>query len=114
LEQTNAGVCGHVAAKGKRGQTDAECVMFRAVCGDSDGARDDAGALAVLEDGNRGGERQGREPDRPSCFRKVHLHCNLGLLASMPFVSPLPIVTPREAADSSSRFCGSPVFCKIR
>ena len=35
LEQTNAGIYGHVTAKRKSG--DAECVMFRAVCGESYG-----------------------------------------------------------------------------
>jgi hypothetical protein len=59
LEQMNAGICGHVTAKRRRGQADAECVVFRAVCGKRDGARVDAGALATTEDCNRGGERQG-------------------------------------------------------
>ena len=38
---------------------------------------------------------------------------DLGLPASMPCVSPLPIVAPREPADSSSRFCESSVFVKF-
>jgi hypothetical protein len=62
LEQMNASICGHVTGKRKRGQADAECVVFLAVGGKSDGARVDAGALAMIENGNRGGERQGRKP----------------------------------------------------
>jgi hypothetical protein len=56
LEQTDAVFFGHITAKGKRGEADAECVVLRAVCGKRDGARLDGRALAMIEDGNRGGE----------------------------------------------------------